>query len=501
MLIDALELEDNAIVDADLCIMGAGAAGISIAREFHGTKLNVCLLEGGGFVYDEFSRKLYDGVSRGTYLVDWMHYVDGTRIRCFGGSTGHWVGWSRPLDDLDFEVRPWIAHSGWPFKSNRLKPYYKRAAPLLEVKPFGYDPASVVPGFAGHTFLDNSPEFSTDFFHLSPPTRFGDRYRKDIVSSSNIRLFLNANITNIDCTGEAKSATQLEVKTKKQTTFTVRAKYFVLALGGIENARMLLLSDKVQQNGLGNDHDLVGRFFTDHPHVNFGSVLFFDHDPALRFFDPFTPEGFNHHIFAVLRPAEELQYKHRLPNISMQLIKQQEPSAAAENAIRGHHALQHFLNKRSLNQPHSVYDVRIRSEAIPNPHSRVTLIPELDALGNRKVKLDWQLLAEDNLAIRDSAKLLAQELGRVSKGRVQMVLNDEVPWPNPWFGGHHIGTTRMHDDPKQGVVDKNCRLHSLENFYIAGSSVFPTPGCSNPTLTVVAMALRLADHLKEVMTV
>ncbi|HQH29091.1 MAG TPA: GMC oxidoreductase, partial [Oligoflexia bacterium] len=94
-----------------------------------------------------------------------------------------------------------------------------------------------------------------------------------------------------------------------------------------------------------------------------------------------------------------------------------------------------------------------------------------------------------------------QELGRVSKGRVQMVLNDEVPWPNPWFGGHHIGTTRMHDDPKQGVVDKNCRLHSLENFYIAGSSVFPTPGCSNPTLTVVAMALRLADHLKEVMTV
>ena len=138
-------------------------------------------------------------------------------------------------------------------------------------------------------------------------------------------------------------------------------------------------------------------------------------------------------------------------------------------------------------------------EQAPNPASRVRLIEQRDALGMPRVQLEWRLSGLDKRSIRRAHELLARELGRAGLGRLQLMLSeDEHRWPPELGGGrHHMGTTRMHRDPARGVVDPDCRVHGVGNLYVAGSSVFPTVGAANPTLTIVALALRLADHLVE----
>jgi choline dehydrogenase-like flavoprotein len=142
-----------------------------------------------------------------------------------------------------------------------------------------------------------------------------------------------------------------------------------------------------------------------------------------------------------------------------------------------------------------------RQEQAPNPASRVTLSSERDALGMPRVRLDWRLTELDHRSFRAFYEVLGRELGRAGVGRLQMrdwVLEaPTAPWPPSLGGGwHHMGTTRMSRDPKQGVVDVNCRVHGVANLYVAGAAVYPTAGCVNPTLTLVAMTLRLSDHLK-----
>ena len=149
------------------------------------------------------------------------------------------------------------------------------------------------------------------------------------------------------------------------------------------------------------------------------------------------------------------------------------------------------------------YSMHTRLEQAPNPNSRVMLSDQKDALGVPRIKLDWQLTALDKRSIRQLYETLGQEAGRQRIGRIQLqdwLLEDEPMWP-PYLGGgwHHMGTARMHEDPKQGVVDAQCKVHGLSNLYVAGSATFPTAGAANPTLTLIAMALRLSDHLKEKM--
>jgi choline dehydrogenase-like flavoprotein len=146
-----------------------------------------------------------------------------------------------------------------------------------------------------------------------------------------------------------------------------------------------------------------------------------------------------------------------------------------------------------------------RAEQAPNPASRVMLSEERDAFGLPRIALDWQLLDVDKRSLKVTMEALDRELRRLSLGRVEpsaWLDEPETPWVadplvsnHPVGGYHHMGTTRMATSPRRGVVDADCRVHGLGNLYVAGSSVFPTGGWANPTLTILALALRLGDHL------
>jgi choline dehydrogenase-like flavoprotein len=297
-------------------------------------------------------------------------------------------------------------------------------------------------------------------------------------------------------------------------SFSINGKLFILAAGAIENARLLLLPTNVARYGLGNQNGLVGRFFMSHALSNPG--LFLPSDPllpaTLYLYD--KPAVGEVRAIGHLTLSPEVQRQHRLLNFNASL---KYPIHVAEKGLL---SLKRLMKREfdSLAKdlrniigemdgvstaaywklvkgviPLEALSLTCAMEQSPNPDSRVTLCAERDALGKQRVRLDWQLRPEDKTSLRRSLEVLGVELGRAGLGRMKITLNDhEAAWGD---GGHHIGTTRMHVDPKQGVVDENCRVHGMSNLFLAGSSVFPTCGHANPTLTLVALAVRLADHV------
>jgi choline dehydrogenase-like flavoprotein len=493
LLVDAHEIDAESVVRSDICIIGGGAAGISIARELHASGRSVCLLEGGAFEPDAFSTSLYEGSFSGTLLQPEDAYLTSSRLRFFGGTTNHWAGWCRPLDPIDFEVRDWIPHSGWPLSRAELEPYYGRAAAVLQIRPFDYDPRSVMPELPP----DDGGKFDTVVFHMSPPTRFGTEYRDELVAAPNVRVVLQATATRLEAEPQSGRVRRVECRAPDKRRFFVEADRFVLATGGIENARLLLLSTEVDPPGLPLRSDAIGRYFMDHPHVTAGFTVLSDAE-WFRPYRYFEPAGFGHRAIALLKPSVEMQRELELPNIDVYF--RGAGKKRSEKTEREALALALVDGFDSPSEPEgegpTLARIRVKSEALPNPESRVTLAAEKDAFGSPLAHLDWRLGARDATAVRTVVEQLALDLGARARGRAQVAIREDAPWLDAHYGSHHLGTTRMHANPKQGVVDADCRVHGVENLYIAGSSVFPTGGVSNPTLTIVALALRLADRLR-----
>ena len=260
MFIDANTLDSGAVIQADICIIGAGAAGISLAREFIGSSLRVCILESGGFEYDDDTQTLFEGENIGFPYYD----LKSLRLRFFGGTTNHWAGACRPLDAIDFEKRDWVPHSGWPFSKTELDPYYEKAHVLCELGPYDYDPGTWESDESPRLPI-NDERVNTAMFQISPPTRFGSVYRAELKNAQNITTYLNANVIDIETSQQGDRVQRVAVTTHDQSvSFTVNAKQIVLATGAIENARVLLACNKQVAAGLGNQHDLVGRYFMEH---------------------------------------------------------------------------------------------------------------------------------------------------------------------------------------------------------------------------------------------
>ena len=490
MLIDTRQVDASEAVRSDLCIIGAGAAGIAIARKLRAAGLEVCLLEAGGFELDLEEQDLYAGPAGGTVLRPESRYLTRSRLRYFGGSTNHWTGFCRPLDEIDFAVRSWVPNSGWPFPKSALEAYYREAAAVVQVPVFdGKNDEGV--GWESGTALTDDSAFLTKQFHLSPPTRFAGHYRAELAASSDVRVYLNANVIGIDVNDAGTRVVRLRASTLSGKQIEVRARGYVLAAGGIENARLLLVSDSLQPNGVGNDNDLVGRYFMEHPHVrNAGEVVLTNplSDPLI-----YSRRG---PLRAVLCPSEALQRTHQLLNGSLMLnfdMSQESPTGVR----RVWRALSHIEppddSTRAERAPWS--GCYVRAEQAPDAESRVTLSDERDALGMRRARLHWRMQSIDIDSIQRTIELLGSELGRTGRGRVRHNIDPLDRWTQVSGGDHHMGTTRMNDSAAQGVVDRNGQVHGVGNLYVAGSSVFPTVGFANPTLTIVALALRLADHV------
>jgi len=507
MFTDARELPDHSRLQTDLAIIGGGPAGITLARVFANTGTRICLVEAGGLELDPAVQALYEGENAGI-----PYPLAGNRLRFFGGSSNHWGGYCRPLDPIDFERRDWVPYSGWPFGIDELEPYYPSAAEIVEVAPARFDDAAYWERVSGQ----KAPQPVTGRMQLrytqfSPPTHFGVRYGDELRQAGNIQVLLNANVVDIASTEQGRAVTHLEIRTLNGLSHTVRARTYVLATGGLENARMLLLSNKSVPAGLGNQHDLVGRFFMEHPHLPaFGEIVVGDLARLPHIYSR-RVEADGRSGSAAFNPAEHFLRERRLLNATLMMG---EAGFYRTNTVSDWYkvplhmdmlkAARAFLtggrDAVDPEQPDLLgrwLGLGCACEQVPNPDSRVTLSDERDALGLPKIRLDWRLTEQDRRSLVEHMRSLAMEFGALGIGRMLIDVEDDGQWPADVIGGaHHMGTTRMHDDPRQGVVDRHCRVHGVENLYVAGSSVFPTSGAANPTLTLVALALRLADHLK-----
>ena len=521
MIIDLNDLPDDQLIEADLCIIGAGAAGISIANEFSNSNVKVCLLESGDMVLNMDTQKLYDVEDVGVPLDESLL----TRLRVFGGTTNHWDGRCAPFNDIDFQKREWVPFSGWPFQLNELQPYYDRANENCDLGNYE-NVKNVFQRFRIPESKFDPELLKSQIWKFSTPTRFGPKYKTTLSKSHNIDVILNANVTRIKATQNGSAINGVSIASLSDKRAEVRAKQFILCCGGIENPRLLLLSNDIHTNGLGNNHDLVGRFFMEHLRSKASVVHFGDPYKYKRTFNTYQKNA-DHYIVG-MRTSNMLQKEKQLLNAgalnyfegnshsathSFSAIRQNISNGNLfkdldSNALNLFSDLDEFIinTRRRFLRPDSnalIKNITVLSmdtEQAPNPDSRISLSDEVDRLGLRRSKVDWRMMEIDKVTTVESHKVIAAELARNYQSRFRLkdwMTNKRDDWPHNYRDvAHHMGTTRMSDDPKLGVVNSQCRVHNLENLYIAGSSVFPTSGHVNPTLTIVALALRLADHLK-----
>ena len=536
MLADLNRLEPEQRLEADLIVIGAGAAGITLALEFVGTAHKVLLVESGGLELDADTQELDQGDVIG------MAYepLESARARYFGGTTNMWTGWCKPLHPVDLQPRPALALAGWPIGFDELEPYYRRAQPLMDAGPYEYN-VGYWRRTAGPVDDLTAEGLEMTFWQKSPPVRFGQRHLETLRAAANVTVLLNANLTGIVIASDGAVIDSVELRSLAGKSATARGHRFVLACGGLENPRLLLCAAQSHPRGLGNDHDLVGRFFMEHPHWDVGTIYPTDPYGLVDRYYNHVSDGRAQRVAWSFTAAEQerLGVTNCCVALEVQAYQENGVTAAArvwDDIQRGRlpsemarqvlailgdiggisqSAWRKFWLHRQVNRPPSELRLQVVLDARPDPSSRVTLGPKRDALGMSRLQLDWWLGEADERSMSLLAQRVAGELTRLRYGRVRLhpALQDPAGgWaragnligqdltadaPVMEISWHHIGTTRMAASPSEGVVDGNCRVHGTANLYVAGSSVFPTAGNANPTLTIVALALRLGDHLKQ----
>lgn len=530
-----------------LCIIGAGPAGISLALQFIGTATDVVLVAGGALDHESRMQALYAG----EVADEAMHSpLTEYRHRQFGGSSATWGGRCLPFDPIDFEARPWIDGACWPIAHEEIARLYPAASALAEIGEPVFDAREAIPGgmremaggFAPRAFdLDRIERFS-------PPTHFGRRYGERLRRAPNIRVLLNAHAVQIERQAGSPRIGRVKLRTLEGAEFSVAAERFVIATGGIETARLLLASRRDDATGIGNARDLVGRNYLCHIAGTMGRLTFTR--PASEIFHGYerARDGTYCRRRMALRP--EIQREKRIANIVMRLHHPRLPDPAhgrgilsaiflakpfisyeyskrlhggdaltaglflrhARNVLREPFDTAGFLanwaRRRRLSARkfpsliiaprNNSYSLDIHAEQVPNPESRVTLGSALDAFGQPQARVDWRHRPLDLESVRVALHALKDELARWGGGILEF---DEAEIPDAMlsegaYGGHHIGTARMGRSPEEGVVDADGKVFGTENLYVAGSATFPTSSQANPTLTILACALRLAAHLQ-----
>ena len=533
-IIDANELQPGSSVSADICIVGAGAAGITLSSELDRSAQTIALIESGGLVPDEDTQSLCDLEIVGYPVRE--NFM--SRARYFGGTCNLWAGRSMKLTEFDVIKREWVPNSGWPIAYTDLDRYYEKASHILKLPSF-----EVFEGITLNRRINLTEQSLLRNDDLKPnismwakkPLRFGAVYRSKLKRSCNISVYLNANVTEIKTNPAASSAQELCVSTLSGNKLSIRAKHFVLACGGMENARLLLISRGVCSSGIGNQFDLVGRFFMDHPRAAFGRVKLYGGRRLPLLLGIPLRDGM---VQLGIQLSESMQKREKLLNSYLSLERQwsEETAKAYQSFI---HSMKIFLRKgyagkrfrlsgaklaeipeliyllapREL-MPHFLYrsfkairritgkevnELTIVNycEQVPNPQSRVFLSQERDQLNMNRLVLDWKVGAEETRTL-----FRLQELVDLHLRKNQIGYLDRSAYSTHKLSysdaSHHIGTTRMGENARNGVVDADCKVHGIDNLFMAGSSVFPTCGYANPTLTIVALAVRLAEHLKKI---
>lgn len=525
------DYQDDTTFDADIAIIGAGVAGITLARALQRSGLKICLIESGDDDYDAAVQDLYEGATTGQPYYDLRE----SRLRFFGGTTAIWGGRCLPLDPIDYRHRNWVPDSGWPISYDDLDPYMRQAGRALGLRFRNFDHRlhceSGLPDFPLERVGLETVfwQFDTKYW------RFGLANCADLTRDPKVYVLLGASLTDIGSDPDARHVTHLVLTGLSGRRITLRARAAVLACGGIENARLLLAARGVIPQGLGNTRDTVGRWFMEHPRARLGTIggqpglalwkayrAFHSGGaklvPAIRLPDATQAEE------CILNAALTLKYRPETGSSSVERFYDAARKNAAPNRImRRLWSLkqvvdtppvqkgEELLRRAQIARGKGGFQVMIRSEQAPNPDSRITLMDnDRDPLGLPKPRLDWRLNGLEVNTARVAARLFSDALDRAGVPgfiAAPWIGAGSDGWPtdpsissHALGGYHHMGTTRMSDNPAKGVTDADCRVHGIDNLYIAGSSVFPTGGWSNPTLTIMALALRLADRLADRVT-
>jgi choline dehydrogenase-like flavoprotein len=543
----AIDLVGDETLEARVCIIGAGAAGITLASELDGCGSRILLLEAGGLKPDVALRDYYQGSATSPHPAP----TEFRRVM-FGGTTGIWGGRCVAFDPIDFQAREHVANSGWPIRYEELARYYPAAMRYCDAGSFDFTLGGslqkslpAIEGFDGVGADGEKVVLVDRIERYSLPTDFGRRYRKRIRDSQNVTALLGARCIGLRRDRGSDRIVAAEVADRQGRRRTVTADMFVLATGGIEVPRLLMLSDR-EGPGLGNRTDHLGRYYMCHFEnlcgrlVSGGRGVAFDFERTtdgvycrrqLRF----TAEALQRH--RLLNTAFRLHFPsysdatHRssvmsaiylaksalLPEYRSILRATSEAPASPtldhlRNVVSGLPRLTRFaldcliriqLAHRKLPytlEPNAdgTYPVEFNSEQTPLAANRVILGEGIDPHGLRNVDIHWRVSEFDAEAAYRAFVLLRDTLNASGVCRLdfdESRLREQIG-RSPPLGGHHMGTARMARSERYGVVDENCAVFGAPNVYVASAAVFPTSSHANPTLTIVALAVRLAAHLR-----
>ncbi len=497
-----------ATLDADVAIIGAGAAGLALALALAKSRLSVVVLAGGGETEDPVTQALYDGEIIGA------PYTPLTQIRSrqFGGTTSQWEGWCHPLQQNDLSARGWIDNSGWPIKASDLEPFMEGAAALAELGGAGFDygALSQIAAQSGSSILPViHGGVETRLVRGSPPTRFGTRYRAELDAARNVTVWLGLSAAGFEMSGDGTRIAAVRYARIEGRQGRLRARHVVMAAGGIENARLMLSAEPQLSPAMGDSFWHVGRHFSDHPLLDGAAFLLRVRGegvaPGLPAYDGPVEGAFGRARFA-LAPSPLLMAREGIAS-SLTFIRPSAGtlvlSARGGNAVQGE-AAEVLPDARlaaaaaqaafPLAREMDVHPLTGLIETRSRSDSRITLSDARDRLGLAKPRLDWRIGAQDIADYVTTLVHLARDMAATGTGLVYVHPEAaRIFAGNFGHAGHHMGTTRMAADPARGVTDANGKVFGIGNLWCQGSSLFCTPGATYPTLTILAMALRLAD--------
>jgi len=526
MLINSSDLKEGSVIETEICIIGSGAAGLSIASEFKGTNRSIAILESGAPDFQKEVQALNKVTCTG------RNVKATSRFRQFGGSTTAWSGKWLPLNQYDFKAKPWIAYSGWPIEYSDMTRYYQRAADMHQ--------GPNIKSYFDEWPHDASASQKTDAELLPVSVYWLDVYNLDfsltvgsfIEHDEHIDLYFSLTAVNISLNQDHDRVTYIEAITKNQRKIRIKASQFIVATGGIENARLLLASNTQMQEGIGNHNDNVGRFFMDHPKGNVARVDLHGsgsfptcmgiegkgngthrRDIGIRLREDLVASNKSVNSYMVWRPQTEHPPSASLRQLfSNLLLLRRSPtnwkiyvdilkSLIKLEKINFFLVISHrILVKLGLrSKAPKKFNLNYHIEQSPSPENRVTLSNELDMNGQPLAALHWTVSDIEATSVEQLHDEVISLLKQKECGKLIWKDGTRPDFKNIPLGdsSHHMGTTRMGHDEATSVVDNNCKVYGTQNLFIAGSSVFPTSGYANPTFTLVALAIRLADHLKE----
>lgn len=451
---------------AQVVIVGAGPVGLTLASELADVA-DVLVLEAGGFENDNEQQALLSGECAGL-----PYPLTETRARQFGGSSVLWAGYCAQFDEHDFHVRDWIPRSGWPFRMEEIQRYYAKVGDLLNLGDANFDPHDIAKRSGIHVPFDQEPLLSSVWRFGSPTVRFGDSLRAEFEASTRVTTLVHANVVDIKLSPDRGGVKEVVIRTLNGRQGRVSLDLCILACGGLETPRILLNANTQVSQGVGNDTGMVGRCFMEHPHIPIPSLLITNREMFESWTQRNTYDG----------------SKQFTPTAGLSARVQKEAGVG--------NARVHVYRTPAMNLDETP-KVGLFMEQIPNPESRVVLSDTTDRLGMRRLRLDWRLTDFDWKSYEETTRLVAEEFVRIGVASLVGPIKPSAPVQNSVLhSNHQLGTTRMSEDRNEGVVDPNCRVHDLDNLFIIGGSIMPTVSWANPTFTVLALTLRLADYLR-----